>query len=226
MSEQNPNQTPSQPAQSAAQTEATKTAASQKAAAAQRQRPTFIVECGDKYNSTITLDTFTTRLRGRCSVSEFMGNAGRTIGDKMAAMPNIPGIRIAVFIPHKKVRIYDPLGENSQEAKRLLDSISRQLRKARQKQSSDTLTPVEERVIDLDDDKLKTLVLEIHMHVSKGSMFRHNGEIPSKELIAKMPGHELTNPWSNSRIKPKYKKDVAAFEERLLSGQMGGVTGG
>lgn len=172
-------------------------------------RPNVILECGNSLNQTITLDTFKQRLRGSWSSAGLMAKRGRALGDKMTQMPDIPGIRIAIYLTLKTVRFYDPL--NLPEYKELLVRINSASRNAKVHQSGGQYRGVQDVEKVVTDDVMKTLLLEIvnvHMTKEDPTMRVVNGQLPELDFINKLPGDQLYDPWSNNSLKPDFVKDV------------------
>jgi hypothetical protein len=138
----------------------------------------------------------------------------------MNAMPNIPGMYLTVSPGSKKVRVHDPLDDNDE----LLAAINKVADRAPAvRPSGQKFSAVPESVVDLDDDLLKTLLLEITrkvnhptykcLHPVGGAM------IPTEKDLEAYPGYEIFDPWSNSSEKPRYVKDVPAWRAGLYARQ-------
>ena len=177
----------------------------------------FTVECADSRNRTIMLNSIPLApLRGRWSISSYNGKeGGQHPGTPLQSMPDVPGLHIEVRPAEKKVRIYDPLEQNAA----LLAEINRVADQSVSIKPSDgKFTPVEATVIDLNEDQIKTLMLEIARRVyGKYPEMRPvlGSKVPTEADLEGFAGDELFDPRSNSVDKPLHLKDYDAWLGRI-----------
>jgi len=183
------------------------------AGAAKRSRTMapFTVECGDDNNRTITINTLKLRLRGRWSQTTLhkRETGGRDLGNAMSAMPDIPGICIAVVPSRLKVLIFDPLETNVALTERI-NSVLSKAASVRTSGRPVTFVPRVEQT--LDADTFKTLVLELAQKIESRSIIVVDGTMPTKQEAESLEGRRLNDPWNSSARKPKYADQVAAYD--------------
>ena len=164
-----------------------------------------VLEFGDAYGRNFSVNALRIRkVRGRFSVADIMGRpgGGPQLGDTMSRMPVIPGIHLEIDSGKKVARFYDPLADDAGRVRTINEVIGETT------MVGGTYGPEEEKVYDLDDDMLKTLLLEMIRRRDAGAVTVIEGTLPDKDKIDKMVGHELFDPWNTSANKPKYKKDA------------------
>lgn len=170
------------------------------------------VEFGDSNNRTITINCLREKVRGRFSISTLHARpeGGRDIGNAMSGMPDIPGLRMEIIASRKKAILFDPL-ENDEDR---LARINAAARRARAIFKGRDITFVRAREIELNDDLLKTLLLELWRKQQEHQLTVLDGELPDPEEIAKLPGRELYDPWNNGR-KPTYVEQVPEWHDKI-----------
>jgi hypothetical protein len=186
--------------------------------------PAFTVEFADLKNSGLmSIDTLRIRegMRPAWTKSNFFRKgSGADIGD-MARMPDIPGVRLTVDPRKSTLLIHDPLSDDKelcQQIKRVLeggeDYITMRI------VGSENFRPTPDATHKLDDDELKTVMLEIarktYAPEDVRTMVAVNGShVPTEEELADFPGDELFDPWNSNEDKPRYVKDVKAWRRRI-----------
>lgn len=187
----------------------------------------FVVELADDGNRSITLDTLRLTLRGRWSAATLhqREDGGRDLGNAMAGMPDIPGLRIAVSPRDKTAVIFDPLEDDEELRERITSVMNRStILKTRE-----TIKAVKKQRHELSEDQLKTLCIELYRKVNGEGFGVHGvhvsavmvkGEMPSERDINKLDGSELYEQWNEGRH-PRYRQDVEEWEERLFQSQAG-----
>lgn len=170
----------------------------------------FEVEFADQHCRNHSINTFKIRVRGAWSVATMANRpeGARDIGAKMSGVPATPGQRLAV-IPSKNLAIiYDPLEDDPELMKR----INQALRRAG---AGSDREPVPKTELTCNPDTLKTLCVELLNKETNGDIIVTKNSIPTREQLAALEGDELHDPWNSNTRKPKYKKDVDAWEMEL-----------
>ncbi len=194
--------------------------------AAKRNIAPFTVEIGDRKNSPlIRMNHLRLWLRGnwdkaKYGTTTYMPRDG--IGE-CGAMPVIPGIRLEVNPRAGTVKIFDPLGDPAN--KDLVEQIENVL-----KGSADYVTirevgsekvrawPTAEH--ELDDDMMKSLLLEIARNVHGPVEHRvftamAGSRVPTVKELDDFPGDELYDPWSSNPDRPVYVKDAKVWRQKM-----------
>lgn len=173
----------------------------------------FEVEFGTDRNQMVMINTLKMRVRGRYSLATFLSRPGgaRDVG-AMARMPTIPGMRLAVHPARLTCRLHDPL-EGDDE---LLGRINATVEGIPSLGQGGTLTHVPASEHQLTQDAMKTLLLELNRRTHEFTIT--NGDLPTPREIEDMEGDELYDPHNSSARRPKYKKDVEAYEARIDRG--------
>lgn len=152
---------------------------------------TLVVEFGDENNRQILLSTKREKLRGKFSIAglhQRKNVPGRSVGESMSRMPDIPGMRMELIFSKNEIRIFDPLADDPD----LLDKINAVGRD--QGISSRPYKAVPERKEEMDNDTFKTMVREIVQLVKAESATVVDGDIPKLEAVDKLPGRYLNDP--------------------------------
>lgn len=172
----------------------------------------FTVEFGDTYCRNGTLSCFRVRVRGSWSITKLHQRpiGGRDIGSAMSSMPAIPGQRLRVEPKEMKAYLEDPLEDEPE----LLETINAVAQKARSIWKGAPFKAVPTTELVLSPDLLVTLILELHRKLEAGQLTTVKGKLPTAEMIEKIPGRELYDPWNNGR-KPTYADEVEGWHQRL-----------
>lgn len=175
----------------------------------------FTVEFGDDHNCNIVVGTIAERMRGAWKNSNvYSRGAGTRIGERMAGMPDVPGMRLTLK-PHPShpgcslCVIHDPLTDDSE----LVDRVSQGMSRARLHGKGEKVKGHPDTEKELNADKTKTLVIELRRLAKEGSCWMHKGEFPDPE---KLQGRELYDPMDQtSQMKPKYADQVHEWKQQL-----------
>ena len=172
----------------------------------------FTVEFGDPNNRTCVVNCLRLKVRGSWSLAKLHARpeGGRDVGSAMTAMPDIPGLRMTVLPRDKKAILFDPLEEDSERLRRI-NSISE---RARAIFRGAPWTFVDRSEHTLNDDTLKTLVMELVRKVESKCCHVVDGKLPTIEQVEGMPGRLLFDPWNNGR-KPTYVDQVEDWQQGL-----------
>lgn len=181
----------------------------------------FTVEFGDQKNSgQITLDTLLLRLRGAWLNGNF-AKRGNYLPQSQLRHGDIMGQRLYLNTRQMKVRIYDPYSDDQ----KALDHLNKQLNSGEV-----TIRPAggfkfkveDEILLDLDEHQMKSLLLELARkhHVPEDIRTVQavdQGVIPTEQQIEdlNLPGFELYDPWSQNPRRPRFKKDAAAWLDKM-----------
>ncbi len=66
----------------------------------------------------------------------------------------------------------------------------------------------------LEDDQLKSILVELRNKLEGGMLMVVNGDLPSREAIEKMAGRELYDPWNTGDApKPMYKDELSEWKK-------------
>lgn len=202
-----------------------------------RPRGRVTVEFGDDFGRNIAIMSLVgITVRGEFSLSRMQlrkdqskgRRNGQFLGSKspnqeMQGLPqSIPGERMTLDFGNNQCTIFDPLNEPEQAdlVRRLETVLKRGLRIGSGAESKlDFEMP---RVMKLDDDQMKTLLLELRQKVNNNEAKIIDGALPDEKVIRdSFPGRELFDPRCMSiRRKPKYKEDLDAWEEEIDKANM------
>lgn len=195
-----------------------------KVPAKSRPRIKFILEVGDDYGRNILISSLKNMqpLRGEFNPARFQNRKtveGKPMPGKppfiagISGVPPIPGMRLVVDVQAGEVTVLDPLADDPD----LLARIEELLRNGLRINSDSKLGAMKPQTIELNDDEMKTLLLELYDHLHTGSAKIVKGQFPeSKEDIEEqMPGRELFDVRSSLNRKPKYKDELDAWERGL-----------
>ena len=181
----------------------------------------FEVELGDDSNRTIFVNTLNQPFRGSWSLAKFFSrkDGGRSVGEAMNRMPDIPGQRFVLNSdnvnsePKKpSLRIYDPLTEEENEET---------LRKINSVVANSMISPTPYKGVDsvdreLDEHEFKTLVRELVYKISKGMAKCTRGTIPTTKDVDSLPGRYLYDPGNTGNHKPKFEDQLEAFMDKYV----------
>lgn len=135
-----------------------------------------------------------------------------TAGNKIPSP--IPGLMLSVDVRHKKIRLFDPLLETD-EGKAILADYNEIIKDIPALRVGDSkIAGMEAIEYDLNDDQLKTLLLELRRKWDSKTLDIVEGDLPSLKQIESLDGHELYDPSNPSDDKPYYKKDLQAFKDK------------
>lgn len=172
-----------------------------------------VVEFGDDYNRTITLNTIKQPVRGKFSLvnlAKRKEGAADYIG-KMAGMPDIPGMRLGLDFRKQKYKLYDPLARPENAS--LLKQINAVYKKG--VSGGAEFGPVETQMGEMNDDQWKTLLIELVNKKEAKCLRVVDGRLPTIKQIAKMKGRRLADPWNSSKQIPTYHDELPAYAEKL-----------
>jgi hypothetical protein len=173
----------------------------------------FTVECGDEGNRQIPLDMMRMWLRGAWKSQ----NIKCDMGPEMRKMPDSPGIYLEVKPRDSTLRIFDPLSLPKNAT--LLQNLNKAVEDITSVKTGTgrKLGPMLEVVHTLDEDQLKTVMLEISRKVygPMPCMTAVQGTVPTAQELKGYPGRELNDPWNSSQFKAKYVDQRKEFEDRF-----------
>ncbi len=177
----------------------------------------FTVEFADDYcrNFTITTPPLSgSDVRGRWDTARLSRRPQRmrdlgTTGNRIPSP--IPGAMLEIDVRRKHVRLFDPLKETEAGREVLAEYNRVASTTPALKKDCIGFTAVE---FDVDDDQLKTLLLEILRKKDSKCIDMITGTLPTAEQVNRLPGHELYDPSNPGDDKPRYKKDLQAWKER------------
>lgn len=169
---------------------------------------------------TVYLAALKMQVRGDYSYTRLMTRPGgcRSAGP-LTQMPDVPGQLLSVNPSRDGVnlRITDPLDDDPQRLDRL-NAVMNQAASTRPAGGA-KYVPVEASEHQLSPDNMKLLMLELHRRQEAGELLVIDGEMPSLEEIHGLAGRELYDPNNTSAIKPRYKEDAQAWQEKLAQQQ-------
>lgn len=179
----------------------------------------FTVEFADDYcrNHTITTPPLQgLDIRGRWDTSRLAKRPQgmRNLGEEATKIPSpIPGAYLRVDPVRRTVRLFDPLSATDAGKATLehYNKVAKGVPILRERQ------PFEAIQHEVDDDQLKTLLIELHRKLASRCIDVVEGTLPSLKQIEQLSGHELYDPSNPGDDKPKYKKDLQAFKDRRAS---------
>jgi len=157
-------------------------------------------------------------VRTKWSLAVMNAHGGADVGGTMQRMPEIPGLTLIINPKHKTLTIIDPLKKDTD----LLDRIN-----AIHAEVS-SIAPaggrafkhVPDQKYEFNDDEFKTIVMEFQYYNSSKCPFQlemiNGTSFPTDEQIEKLPGRELFDPRSNSRIQPKFMDQYDEWQEKLV----------
>lgn len=177
----------------------------------------FTVEFGCDYNRnfTITCPPFQgVDIRGRYDTSRMakrpMGM--RDLGSEATRIPSpIPGAMLRIDVRRSTATLFDPLAETTEgkEILRRYNELAKRVPALRQ------MSPFESLTYKLDPDQLKTLLCDLLRKLESGDITVIDGRMPELDELDNIPGHELYDPGNNSHDKPRYKKDLPSFIDKM-----------
>ena len=188
-----------------------------------RDWASFVVEFSDDHcrNFTITTPPLAGHdVRGRWDTSKMaqrpqgmrdLGNAGNRIPSQ------IPGARLAVDVRRKKISLFDPLGETAagREVLAKFNAVIKGEGMQALRRGQDEFKPFPTVEFDVDDDQLKTLLFELRRKWDSKCLIMVEGELPTVQQIESLGGDELYDPSNPSDEKPRYKKDLPAWKDKM-----------
>ena len=179
------------------------------------KKPTgkYVFEVDCKNNRTYLSPTFQEKWRSAFSLNKI--GRGHNVGDIMANMRDIPGLRIEVDIRAATVKISDPLTTKQCEA---IDKV-RNNPNAGPMRTDGKTAPVETKEHDLskDADTFKTFLIEVCESLEQEYFKLLSGgtRFLTREEIDLLPGLQLNDPHNSSALKPKYARDQQEWMEQL-----------
>jgi len=175
------------------------------------------VEFGDDCNRTISINTLKLRVRGRFSLQVLASRdvGARDVGQVMAQMPDIPGIRMKLTWGSRRYVLYDPLEKDKATLARINSARKRAMI------GGDEFKPVEPTEGELDENEFKTLVIELVKKLGKEGgghqcLTEHEGKLPKLADAMSMKGEKIYDPWNSGR-KPRFESEVPEWMEKLDS---------
>ncbi len=185
----------------------------------------FIIEFGDGTycrNFTISSAPFQGMIvRGAFSLSALSRRPEgmRDVGQHATRLPDLPGLRLAVDTRGRRVGVFDPLGPDADkygregDAKRGAETLDRFNSAVKNIPGfNNKYGPVATSEHELDDDQLKTILLEMRQKLDEHCISVVVGTFPTKAEIEDMPGRRLCDPMNQGR-KPKYHDQIAEWEQ-------------
>ena len=181
-----------------------------------RDIDSFTVEFADNYCRNFTVTTPPLQgidIRGRWDTSRLAQRPQgmRDLGQEAVKIPSpIPGAYLRVDIARGMIRLEDPC-ETTDAGKAALaqyNKVAKGVPSLREKQ------PFEALQYKVDDDQMKTLLLELHRKKESECIVIVEGELPTIKQIENLPGDELYDPSNQGEDKPRYKKDLQKFRDR------------
>ena len=176
---------------------------------APRISPEIEIEFGDSRNRVFAWGPTMEILRGKWTRTNL--NSDELV-EELAAMPDIPGMRIRINYDRRRAVVYDPLA--LPENKPLADKISA-LIKERFRRNEGPAQPVERN--DMDKDDLKTWLFWMVRRVKGKAAVLTAGELPSYEEIEKLPGKTRIAFYDSSSRACKWREEFDAFTNAILS---------
>jgi len=156
-------------------------------------------------------------VRTKWSLAIMNSHGGADVGGTMQRMPEIPGLSLVINAKNKTLMIVDPLKKNRDLLDRI-NSIQAEVSSIAPA-GGRAFKHVEDQEFQFDDDRFKTLMIELQYFNSERCPIKleiEKGSFPTDEQIAKLAGRELFDPRSNSRIQPKYADQYDDWQERLV----------
>lgn len=176
----------------------------------------FTVEFGDEANRTQLVKVLQQTVRGHFSLIKLKR---RDAGRIMSNMPDIPGMQMIVKPRASEAIFIDQLADNSELCSQI-DAVKNHPEAGPIRRDGKTMPSVLHEVKHkLDPDRFKTLVYELAFLVEEGLAKVIQGDIPTKEQIDKLPGRELNDVMNSSALKPKYRDEVQAWEDKLTASE-------
>ena len=188
----------------------------------QRQRiEPFIVEFSDDCCRNFSFNTPPLQgleVRGRWDVAKLaqreqgmrdLGTAGNRIPTPM------PGMYLEVDVRKRRIELSDPLGTTKEGIAALerFNRVAKDFPALRKGDSPQVAHPT--RPYEIDDDQMKTLLLELLRKNDAGCLIVIKGSLPTREMVLGLAGDELYDPQNTSAEKPRLKKDLDAHRDRL-----------
>lgn len=168
------------------------------------------IEFGDDNNRTISVAVLHENFRGRFSIAGLHnreGVPGRSVGEKMGIMPDIPGMRIEFLPKECSIRIFDPLEEDTAKLAKINAAMSTN---SIQGVHGGVFKCVPSRVQKLKDYEFKSLLREVLVLVACKSATVVAGKLSKREVIDNLPGKYLHDPGDNiSHDKQRFEDEVA-----------------
>jgi hypothetical protein len=176
----------------------------------------FTVEFADDYCRNFTVTTPPLQgidIRGRWDTSRLAKRPQgmRDLGQEAVKIPSpIPGAYLLVDIARGRIRLEDPC-ETTEAGKAVLEQYNKVAKGVPSLREKSPFVALEYKV---DDDQLKTLLLELHRKKESNCITMVEGELPTIKQIESLPGDELYDPSNQGEDKPRYKKDLQKFRDR------------
>lgn len=193
-----------------------------KAVDAWRSPVTF--ELGDDYGRNIHVLSLDLTLRGNWSQARMQSRkavgpdgepvhiGGRSLGDAMSRMPEIPGIRITLDPRRLTAALHDPLKDDPE----LFAMACKRLNEAQHVGTDLQYRPMADVTKELEPDEFKTLTEELVYKVGHGMARVVKGELPSLDQVDALEGDYLYDPGCSVKDdRPRYRKDVSDWKKRI-----------
>lgn len=180
-------------------------------APAPKVMPEIEIEFGDDRNRVFAWGPTMEILRGAWSRRNLHSDE---LVEDLAAMPDIPGIRIRMSYERKLAVIYDPLALESN--KDVCEKIARIIFD-RFRRREGPAKPVERRNMDVDD--LKTWLYGMRRRLDSNSARLIVGDLPSLDQIANLPGRTRIEMYNSSSRACKWKEEFDRYTDAIISGR-------
>jgi len=171
--------------------------------------PEIEIELADERNRSFSWGLTMEILRGGWSRRNLHSDE---LVEDLAAMPDIPGLRIRLNTERKLAVIYDPLGLPDNKA--LADKISNIIF-ARFRVRQGPAAPNERR--DLDADDIKSWLYCMARRRDANECRVTVGDLPATSRIERMPGRIRVEAYNSSARACKWKEDFNAHVDAILS---------
>ena len=174
-----------------------------------RMPAAFTVEFGDDYchNFIIRTPPFEQTVRGEFSLSRLgrRPEGMRDVGADAMKIPDLAGMRLAVDPRKGTATLFDPLLEGKgAEALARYNGLAKKVPSLNEYKALDPVTK------QVNQDQLKTLILELRQKRENKQISIVEGEFPNDSEIEAMPGRELFDSMNSGR-KPKYKDEFEGW---------------
>lgn len=171
--------------------------------------PEIEIELGDDRNRSFAWGLTMEILRGGWTRKNLHSDE---LVEELAAMPDIPGIRIRLNVERKTALIYDPLGLPDNKA--LSDKIAAIIF-ARFRVRQGPASPNERR--DFDADDVKSWLYCMARRRDAGQARVTVGDLPPTSVVERMPGRIRVEAYNSSARACKWKEDFDKHVDAILS---------
>jgi hypothetical protein len=171
--------------------------------------PEIEIELGDERNRIFAWGPTMELLRGMWTRKNLHSDE---LVEELAAMPDIPGMRIRVSVERKLAILYDPLSHPDNKV--LCDKISAIIF-ARFRKKEGPAATTERR--DLDADDIKTWLYCMARRRDAGQCRVTVGDLPPTVAIERLPGRIRIEAYNSSARACKWKEDFNEHIDAILS---------